>query len=48
MPFRGIIKKAGASVVGSDAPVGDERLDKFSMYPATGVIHELLDFNLIA
>ena len=44
----GIIKKAGASVVGSEAPVCDERLDKFPMYSATGVIHELLDFKLIA
>ena len=43
----GIIKKTGASVVGSDAPVGDQRLDQFPVYTAAGVVYELLDFKLI-
>ena len=43
----GIIKKTGASVVASDAPVGDKRLDKLSMYPAAGIVYDLLDFKLI-
>ena len=42
----GIIKKTGASV-GSDAPVCDQGLDKFSVDAAAWVVHGLLDFKLI-
>lgn len=42
----GIIKKTGASV-GSDAPVSDQGLDKFSVDTAAWVIHDLFDFKLI-
>ena len=43
----GIIKKTGASIVGSDAPVGNKGLDKFSMNPAAGIVYDLLNFKLI-
>ena len=43
----GIIKKTGASVVGSDAPVGDKGLDKLSMYPAARIVYDLLNVKLI-
>lgn len=42
----GIIKKTGASV-GSDAPVSDQSLDKFSVDAAAWVVHDLFDFKLI-
>ena len=42
----GIIKKTGASV-GSDAPVSDQGLNKFSVDAAAWVIHDLFDFKLI-
>ena len=42
----GIIKKTGASV-GSDAPVSDQGLDKFSVDTAAWVVHDLFDFKLI-
>lgn len=38
-----IIKKTGASM-GMEAPVCDQGLDKFSVNPAAGIVHQLFEF----
>ena len=42
----GIIKKTGASV-GSDAPVCDQGLNKFSVDAAAWIVHDLFKFKLV-
>ena len=43
----GKIKKTGASVIGADAPVCDQGLDKLPVDPTAWVVHNLFDFQLI-